>query len=84
MTSRFGYITAISLSYLIFSMIQITVTSSSMPIPGSYNGTLRPQVHYSPPQYFMNDPNGMFVDANGTWHLYYQCMWYNVEIRNRL
>ena len=20
----------------------------------------------------MNDPNGMFVDANGTWHLYYQ------------
>lgn len=21
----------------------------------------------------MNDPNGMFVDSNGTWHLYYQC-----------
>lgn len=21
----------------------------------------------------MNDPNGMFVDDNGTWHLYYQC-----------
>ena len=21
----------------------------------------------------MNDPNGLHVDANGTWHLYYQC-----------
>ena len=20
-----------------------------------------------------NDPNGMFVDSNGTYHLYYQC-----------
>ncbi|KAI3316644.1 glycoside hydrolase family 32 protein [Xylariaceae sp. AK1471] len=42
------------------------------PIPGSYTGPLRPQVHFSPPRGFMNDPNGMFVDANGTWHLYYQ------------
>ncbi|KAK4959669.1 Invertase [Elasticomyces elasticus] len=42
------------------------------PIPGNYTGSLRPQVHFSPPQQFMNDPNGMFVDANGTWHLYYQ------------
>ena len=24
-------------------------------------------------QNFMNDPNGLFVDANGTYHLYYQC-----------
>ncbi|KAI0201181.1 glycosyl hydrolase [Astrocystis sublimbata] len=42
------------------------------PVPGTYTGALRPQVHYSPPQGFMNDPNGMFVDANGTWHLYCQ------------
>ncbi|KAI0407439.1 glycosyl hydrolase [Xylaria palmicola] len=42
------------------------------PVPGAYTGPLRPQVHFSPPQGFMNDPNGMFVDANGTWHLYYQ------------
>lgn len=42
------------------------------PIPGTYTGPLRPQVHFSPPKGFMNDPNGMFVDANGTWHLYYQ------------
>ena len=60
------------------SVGQGTTTSVSVPtgtpVPGNYNGPLRPQVHYSPPQYFMNDPNGMFVDANGTWHLYYQCM----------
>ncbi|KAJ3578022.1 hypothetical protein NPX13_g2537 [Xylaria arbuscula] len=42
------------------------------PVVGDYNGALRPQVHFSPPQGFANDPNGMFVDANGTWHLYYQ------------
>ncbi|KAK4031396.1 glycosyl hydrolase [Parachaetomium inaequale] len=45
---------------------------TGQPIPGNYSGGLRPQVHYSPPQFFMNDPNGMFVDANGTYHLYYQ------------
>ncbi|CAJ2500771.1 Uu.00g036240.m01.CDS01 [Anthostomella pinea] len=42
------------------------------PVPGDYTGPLRPQIHFSPPQNFMNDPNGMFLDANGTWHLYYQ------------
>ncbi|KAI3328530.1 glycosyl hydrolase [Ustulina deusta] len=42
------------------------------PISGNYTGLLRPQIHFSPPQGFMNDPNGMFVDADGTWHLYYQ------------
>ncbi|KAL8642768.1 MAG: hypothetical protein Q9228_000559 [Teloschistes exilis] len=49
------------------------------PIPGDYTGALRPQIHYSPPQHFMvdlapyNDPNGMFLDGDGVYHLYYQC-----------
>jgi hypothetical protein len=43
------------------------------PVPGDYSGVWRPQVHFSPPTQFMNDPNGMFVDANRTYHLYYQC-----------
>ena len=41
------------------------------PVPGNYTGPLRPQVHYSPPAGFMNDPNGMFY-LNGVFHLYYQ------------
>jgi fructan beta-fructosidase len=31
----------------------------------------RPQLHFTPPKMWMNDPNGMFY-ANGTYHLYYQ------------
>ncbi|KIW06912.1 uncharacterized protein PV09_02581 [Verruconis gallopava] len=53
------------------SYIQPDVPTGT-PVPGNYGGALRPQVHFSPPAGFMNDPNGMFVDANGTWHLYYQ------------
>lgn len=44
------------------------------PIAGNYNDEYRPQVHFSPPKGFMNDPNGMFVDSDGLYHLYYQCM----------
>ncbi|KAI9891779.1 MAG: hypothetical protein M1814_002343 [Vezdaea aestivalis] len=49
-----------------------TAVPSTTPLPGDYSGYLRPQIHYSPPVNFMNDPNGMFVDAQGIWHLYYQ------------
>ncbi|KAF2024213.1 hypothetical protein EK21DRAFT_104821 [Setomelanomma holmii] len=53
-----------------------TYSQSDVPtgtaIAGNYDGAYRPQVHFSPPQGFMNDPNGMFVDDNGTYHLYYQ------------
>jgi len=45
---------------------------TNAPLPGDYTGALRPQIHYSPPRGFMNDPNGCFLDQNGTYHLYYQ------------
>ncbi|KAI9724812.1 MAG: hypothetical protein M1812_000088 [Candelaria pacifica] len=45
---------------------------TGVPVEGNYTGSLRPQIHFSPPQYFMNDPNGMFRAADGTYHLYYQ------------
>lgn len=45
---------------------------TDQPLPGDYTGLYRPRVHFSPPVNFMNDPNGLHVDANGTWHLYYQ------------
>jgi sucrose-6-phosphate hydrolase SacC (GH32 family) len=46
---------------------------TNAPVPGNYTGALRPQIHFSPPQKFMNDPNGCHRDSNGTYHLYYQC-----------
>lgn len=36
-------------------------------------GHWRPQVHFSPPANWLNDPNGLFRDADGLWHMYYQC-----------
>ncbi|KAH8714634.1 glycosyl hydrolase [Ilyonectria robusta] len=66
------------LSYARDSSSCPSATSSGVDVPtgtpviGDYNGAYRPQVHFSPPQHFMNDPNGMFRDSNGTWHLYYQ------------
>ncbi|GAB5398956.1 MAG: glycoside hydrolase family 32 protein [Aureisphaera sp.] len=37
----------------------------------SYKEKFRPQFHFSPPQKWMNDPNGL-VYHDGTYHLFYQ------------
>lgn len=66
------------LSYAQDSSSSPSATSSGVDVPtgtpiiGDYDGPYRPQIHFSPPKHFMNDPNGMFRDSNGTWHLYYQ------------
>jgi len=53
-----------------------STTSSLIPagtsLPGDYTGKWRPQIHFSAPQGFINDPNGLFLDDNGTYHLYFQ------------
>ena len=45
--------------------------SCQTPISTLYNQKHRPQFHFSPPEKWMNDPNGM-VYHNGTYHLFYQ------------
>lgn len=42
------------------------------------NEMLRPQYHFSSPQGWLNDPNGM-VYWNGKWHMYYQAIPYQVS-----
>jgi fructan beta-fructosidase len=48
-------------------------TSSSL-----YHELYRPGYHFSPPQYWMNDPNGLLY-ANGKYHLYYQYNPYSIK-----
>jgi fructan beta-fructosidase len=38
---------------------------------GAYNEPHRPQIHFSPKEHWMNDPNGM-VYYKGVYHLFYQ------------
>ncbi len=37
----------------------------------TYTETYRPQLHFSPPQFWMNDPNGL-IYHKGKYHLFYQ------------
>ncbi|RDW78334.1 hypothetical protein BP5796_06186 [Coleophoma crateriformis] len=50
------------------NMAQRDVAASTV----SYSDPWRPQVHFTPPQNFMNDPNGLFRDEAGLFHMYYQ------------
>ena len=59
---------------LMFTTIFFTSCQKQMKqenLPKLYSEQYRPQIHFSPPKNWMNDPNGMFF-LDGEYHLFYQ------------
>jgi fructan beta-fructosidase len=64
----------IGLVFLLVTIAVMPVTAQlrdSNVVGALYSEPYRPQIHFSPKEKWMNDPNGM-VYYNGTYHLFYQ------------
>lgn len=71
MWAKFGLLLSSTLPLLVTPQSDLVLPPGTA-VEGDYSGIYRPQIHFSPPRGFMNDPNGMFLDTTGTYHLYYQ------------
>jgi fructan beta-fructosidase len=54
--------------YLVIALLASTAAMAQKP---AYKEQYRPQIHFSPPAHWMNDPNGLLC-YKGTYHLFYQ------------
>ncbi len=57
--------------YLLLFIAACRNAKKAAPEQINYTEAYRPQIHFSPPAHWMNDPNGM-VYVNGIYHLFYQ------------
>ncbi|WP_026769570.1 glycoside hydrolase family 32 protein [Asinibacterium sp. OR53] len=53
------------------ALLMVIVTTLSSQAQSTYQEPHRPQIHFSPKEKWMNDPNGMLY-YKGTYHLFYQ------------
>ena len=59
-----------NISYL-FTLLSLIACKQNTHQQSTYTEQHRPQLHFSPKEKWMNDPNGM-VYLNGTYHLFFQ------------
>jgi fructan beta-fructosidase len=60
-----------NLKYWVIFLLISSVAFAQNVKKGSYKEQYRPQIHFSPPAHWMNDPNGL-VYYKGVYHLFYQ------------
>jgi hypothetical protein len=70
---KYGFITISLLIPLYFLYYVIGSFFFGKPAPSGLPTALRPTFHFAtPPETWLNDPNGLFLDSDNLWHMYYQ------------
>lgn len=69
---RFWKIGMLFLTVVVLKYIYLE-KSFSYAFKHSQNQDNHPTLHFAPPKHWIKNPTGLFIDANRTWHMYFQC-----------